>query len=552
MTPTAPLAKLFRVTAEQRSATVKGMLERHKTDTAAYWAQLLLSVGIATFGLVLSSGAVIIGAMLVAPLMGPIVELAMGLAVGSALLAIRSAIRVGASLLTAVLSAGVLVRLLPFQEVTTEIAARTSPTILDLMVAGFCALTAAFVTIRPIDSASTAAGTSIGISLVPPLCTAGFGLGVGSGPISTGALLLFTANLSAILLFALVVFLLTGYGSVDAAALEADVLHDMEKKGLVARAASRLNAIFGSRHATLFKLILPVGLVLAVFVPLQQALSTVSSEVQARQKVAAILTSRPDLKGALSSAVSLEQGKLTVRLVVVGDPSHASELEEYLHNTILEQTHLNASVSVVGVPDAAAVLRLASAAIPPAPVSKPAPAPVLPVSELTSRITKVLSDTYPEAEAGPLVHWSFSGVTTPPTLKLVHLGQPLGSAGLALLRRALESGLSEPVAVDEQALSPDSKVVADGQALLVEVEKTKLQLGSINGITICVEMGKDPPNGKKPPILSKTDVARELSLPEKNIAEGAQWAIRLSQTACPEPAPPNNNDKPKQSADPKK
>ena len=138
------------------------MIAQHHTEAASYWAQLVLAVGIATFGLVLNSGAVIIGAMLVAPLMGPIVELAMGLAVGSALLVLRSALRIGVSILVAVLSAGVLTRALPFQEVTSEVAARTSPTLLDLMVACFCALTAAFVTLKPRDTVTTAAGTSIG------------------------------------------------------------------------------------------------------------------------------------------------------------------------------------------------------------------------------------------------------------------------------------------------------------------------------------------------------------------------------------------------------
>jgi uncharacterized hydrophobic protein (TIGR00271 family) len=240
MTP-APLARVLRLADDFQAQTVRTMLQRHHTEAPSYWTQLVLSAGIATFGLVLNSGAVIIGAMLVAPLMGPIIELAMGLAVGSALLAIRSAMRIAISVCVAILSSAVLTRLLPFQEVTGEIASRTSPTVLDLMVASFCTLTAAFVTLKPHDNMSTAAGTSISIALVPPLCASGFGLGVRLPQVAWGALLLFTANLSAILLFAVVVFLLAGFGRVNSALLETEVVSELGKKSLVVRLSTRLN-----------------------------------------------------------------------------------------------------------------------------------------------------------------------------------------------------------------------------------------------------------------------------------------------------------------------
>src|SRR5689334_16454854 len=102
----APLARLLRLPEGFQRETVHAMLRRHRTEAPSYWAQLVLSAGIATLGLVLDSGAVIIGAMLVAPLMGPIVELAMGFAVGSALLAIRSAMRIAASVCVVVLFSG--------------------------------------------------------------------------------------------------------------------------------------------------------------------------------------------------------------------------------------------------------------------------------------------------------------------------------------------------------------------------------------------------------------------------------------------------------------
>ncbi len=530
---TAPLARLFRIDPEQRRKTVSGMLERHHTEAASYWTQLVLAAGIATFGLVLDSGAVIIGAMLVAPLMGPIVELAMGLAVGSALLALRSAIRIVISVLVVVLLAGVLTRMLPFQAVTAEVAARTSPTVLDLMVACFCALTAAFVTLKPHDTVSTAAGTSISISLVPPLCASGFGIGIRALHVSRGALLLFTANLSAILLFALIAFLLAGFGSVDAASLENGVLGDMERKGTVARLATRLNTLFGSRHSTVFKMVLPVGLVAAVFVPLQQALATVSAEVRARQQVVRILDERAELKNALMTSVAFDQGRLAVRLVVLGDPAAARELERELRERVEKDVGANAAVSVIGVPDAAAVARLATAARPaPLPIEQPPPPKVVPLVELNRRVGAALRERYPESEAGPLLDWTLAGDKDPPELRLTHFGPPLGAAATRLLAEALLEPLDGPVRITEDAVSREEHTFTDLTALAIGAGTLRARLASIPRLRICVEVPAAPKGFASRPAKPVETAIAALGVPAEDVREGKACSLRVSEAPC--------------------
>src|SRR5689334_20594661 len=127
------LVRLLGNASEGRAPLVAGMLRRDAREAASYWLQLVVSIGIATLGLVVGSTAVVIGAMLVAPLMGPIVGLAMGLAAGSPFLVLRSAGRIGLSVLVAVGGAAAITLLLPFHEVNGEIAARASPTVLDLI-----------------------------------------------------------------------------------------------------------------------------------------------------------------------------------------------------------------------------------------------------------------------------------------------------------------------------------------------------------------------------------------------------------------------------------
>src|SRR5690242_20623452 len=94
--------RMLDLTPTDRMNVVGAMFQRRRRDAVSYWLQLLLSMGIATVGLVLGSTAVVIGAMLIAPLMGPIVELGMGLVVGSPVLTLRSFGRMLSSVVTVV------------------------------------------------------------------------------------------------------------------------------------------------------------------------------------------------------------------------------------------------------------------------------------------------------------------------------------------------------------------------------------------------------------------------------------------------------------------
>ena len=118
-------------------------------DLAPYWMVLLLSGAIATLGLALNSAAVVIGAMLIAPLLSPIIGLAMALAVGDGRLAVQMLIVITLSTAGVVAVAALLTVLLPFHTITPEILSRTRPTTLDLAIAVFSGLAGAVVTVAP-------------------------------------------------------------------------------------------------------------------------------------------------------------------------------------------------------------------------------------------------------------------------------------------------------------------------------------------------------------------------------------------------------------------
>lgn len=176
---------------------------------AQFSVMLGLSVVVAAVGLSLDSVAVVIGAMLLAPLMSPVLGVSAALAMAVKGRLLRSATVVVAASCASVGVAYLVSLVLP-DELTPEMLARTSPDLRDLVVALGAGAAGAYATVRT-DVSSSLPGAAVAVALVPPLATAGMMLGAGRGDLATGASLLFAANLVAIVLVGALVFLATGF-----------------------------------------------------------------------------------------------------------------------------------------------------------------------------------------------------------------------------------------------------------------------------------------------------------------------------------------------------
>ena len=181
-----------------------------------YWLQIFASAGIATLGLVMNSTAVIIGAMLISPLMAPILSAGLALATGDLTLGIRSVANLVLSTFLGIGVAVILVALLPFKDLTPEILARTTPSTLDLVIALFSGAIGGIAICRDVKGVATSIpGVAIAVALMPPLCVIGFGLGYAVSlwdarglEIARGGGLLYLTNLVAITFTAMIVFVL--------------------------------------------------------------------------------------------------------------------------------------------------------------------------------------------------------------------------------------------------------------------------------------------------------------------------------------------------------
>jgi uncharacterized hydrophobic protein (TIGR00271 family) len=175
-----------------------------------FFVMIALAAAIATFGLLQNSPAVIIGAMLVAPLMAAIFGLSLGVVRGDLRLLRRAGSATLRGMLLAVAVSALLGFLVPAATPGSEILNRTAPTLLDLGVALASGAAGAYALSRKGVSAALP-GVAIAAALVPPLGTIGIGLALGQGSIAGGASLLFLTNLVAITAAGGLVFLWLGF-----------------------------------------------------------------------------------------------------------------------------------------------------------------------------------------------------------------------------------------------------------------------------------------------------------------------------------------------------
>lgn len=199
------------LSAEAKENIFNRVIEDTKV-TPYYYIMIILACTIVTYGLLQNSTAVIIGAMLISPLMGPIIGGALAISEGENNL-LKIAIKT--EVLGAVLTIAIaicLALIIPEKVVTNEIISRTSPTLLDLIIALAAGAAGTYaICYRP--NSAILPGVAISTALMPPLCVVGIGISNKDYSIATGALLLFLANIIAINFASILVFNILGFNN---------------------------------------------------------------------------------------------------------------------------------------------------------------------------------------------------------------------------------------------------------------------------------------------------------------------------------------------------
>jgi uncharacterized hydrophobic protein (TIGR00271 family) len=278
---------------------------------------MAIATTIATLGTATDSTAVVIGAMLIAPLMTPIMATATALLRGWPSEALRSGAVVIAAAAGSIALAWILAAFIPNLAVTIandEVTSRTAPNVLDLGIAVAAGAAGAFAFSRS-DVSDTLPGVAVAVALVPPLAVAGVTLNAGSFQQAVGALLLFGTNLVAMLAMAGVVFVITGYVAWPSPSGE----------------RRRVRASYATVATGVILLLIPLGL------SARAVVREADSERSAHEAVA-------DWLGADSpfrvSRLDLDGGTASITLQGPGEPPAAAALHDRLVDALGERVTL--------------------------------------------------------------------------------------------------------------------------------------------------------------------------------------------------------------------
>jgi uncharacterized hydrophobic protein (TIGR00271 family) len=203
----------FSYASEERFNDLFPALREDARLNSVYLVLMVLSTMLATVGLYLDSAPVVIGAMILAPLMAPIVSLSMGILRGSVGLFKNSIIKIVLGVIIALFSSALITFLFPHKPITDEMLARVDPTLLDLGVAIISGIAAAYSKSFK-EIIQSLAGVAIAVALVPPLAVAGIGLGRWDLQWFYQPFLLFSTNLVGITVAATFTFRVLGYSPV--------------------------------------------------------------------------------------------------------------------------------------------------------------------------------------------------------------------------------------------------------------------------------------------------------------------------------------------------
>jgi len=223
-----PIKSVFGATFFDKKKTIETLIEESRVSSTYY---LYLSFGafISTLGLLLDNAIVIIGAILIAPILFPILSLGMGM-VTSSPDAIKRALKNISRSIAITIGIAFLTSFLVNQPTTThQLDLVSTPNFLFFLVAFFSGIIAAFSWVKQ-DTTSILPGIAITVSLVPPLSAIGVALSILSRDILAGSLMLFLINLMGIVLASMVVFSLFGFSGLQK--IQDKKIHDEEEEEL--------------------------------------------------------------------------------------------------------------------------------------------------------------------------------------------------------------------------------------------------------------------------------------------------------------------------------
>lgn len=330
-----------------------------------YWVQILLSTLIATYGLLQNSVAVIIGAMLIAPMLRPIQGVAYSLTTGQAKKFFSSGKLLFWTIIVSISSAAFFAWLVPIRLETSEIIARTSPNLLDLFIA-IASGVIAILALSYKKLSESIAGVAMAAALLPPLAVVGIEISLWNLPSAGGAFFLFMTNLFAILFVGIVIFLMYGFNP-----------HSEEKQ-----------------WQTIENFAIMISLLFFISVPLYSSLVDISDQITIETEARSVINKslstnipKAKLESLKLTSFSSDSAELLGVIKIPEGENFFSETRESIRQQLGQALRRDVTFSVEIIPVASIISK-----------EEQAEREALPKeNEIRNQVEKYLSENFPEA-----------------------------------------------------------------------------------------------------------------------------------------------------------
>jgi uncharacterized hydrophobic protein (TIGR00271 family) len=522
-------SQLLRVHDERKPRIYAEVSRAAELGELNYWLEIFFSIGIATLGLIINSPAVVIGAMLISPLMGPIIASGLALALGDFYLGTKSLANLILSILVSVALAALITWLLPFRSPTPEILARVQPTLLDLGVAILSGAAGAIVVCRGGGGGGGTAlpGVAVAVALVPPIAVVGFGVGIGwDWNIVRGGGLLFLTNLVAIILTSFLVFFSV---HMDAPRIRQQIAEWVEENQRHQKLyefieRSPIRQLLGHVGSLPRRLLILMLFLASVSLPLGRALMQLREETQIRRVVLDQVRSALPRDSVFREDLAIGVERIDLRLIAVLSQENSAEIRHRLEEAIAARTARRVSVTLIDVATndrLAQLMARPAGAVPTAPVSLEAAQ-----AHIWSVVGPAVRAVWPQQSA-PLLAYRLSMESTSSSITL-HLAyaaeQDLGQLGAEAVRTALRQRVGSSVLqVQFERIAPDFALVfRPGSSQLTPEARGRLDdladvLARFTGSTCAVSV--PAPAGSRNARLSaaRAEAVRKYLAEEKGI-----------------------------------
>ena len=412
-----------------------------------YYLMLLMAGLIALLGLLINSVAVVIGAMLISPLMGPIISSSLALTIGDLPMARRAFRTIANSVLLTILVCAFITLISPLKEQTAEIMARVRPNIYDLLIAAFSGIVGAVALCTKRNYLITANGVAVATAVIPPLSVVGYGVGTGQIMLALGGFFLFFTNFVAIVLTSNLVFFVMGFRTSHVE----DTLYSYRKR-----------------------LLIIAGILFLISIPLIYTLVLDLKKVNTKKQIEQVLKrnlNKERVSRMTDYTFQTIKGKLFITATVNTVNFIGKQMEEQMALDLKDNTGTNVDLQLEQVLVASGKLPaqdVQAGLLSVTAVNKPKPETPVEISAkvgiLVAKTEKELAGTIaPFPVSGVLLSFSTGREPLHVTATL-HRDYPVSDDERVLLSRALERSLGVPVNLTfaVSTLLPELEFAPDG------------------------------------------------------------------------------------------